>query len=176
MDYLERLDQSLSTLEKEANQLANLPDLIREMGRTADSISAEKKELSALSEKLTVWSDAVEKDFQDMTQALQTNHENLQKVNITMLDNQSKTEESLQRISRTIQDNQDTIETRFKQTEQTLQENQKEAIEELAAFKKDVEGYIDEIRSQNKTLRTLSIISIVISVICCGALVYLIMQ
>lgn len=201
MDYLERLDKSLKTLENESEQLANLPDLIREIGKVADNVSDEKDELNALTEKLTGWSDSLDAEFKNMTQALETNHENIQKVNLTMIDNQNRTEDTLQRMSRAMQDNQGETEKNFQAVNQTLQNNQdkteknfqtvnqtlqdnqektdkqfQESHTELESLKTELSGYMDEIRAKNKTLKTLSIISIVISLICCGMLTWILLH
>ena len=80
MDYLERLEQSLDSLEKEADRLSGLPRLIKEIGNTADQLSEEKREMKELSHTIRLWSEDIERDLKGMGQTIEESQKHIDSI------------------------------------------------------------------------------------------------
>ena len=87
-------------------------------------------------------------------------------------DGVSQEKEEISNLSEKLTAWSDSVDNEFKEMNQTLHHTHSE----IESIKKDMNVSMDEIRAKNKTLKTLSIISIVISLICCGMLTWILLH
>ena len=71
MDYLERLDKALDSLEKEADKISGLSALAKAFGEAADELSAEKREVKDAIHTLKLWSEEQEQSIKRAAESVE---------------------------------------------------------------------------------------------------------
>lgn len=71
MDYLERLDKAVDSLEKEADKISGLSALAKAFGEAADELSAEKREVKDAIHTLKMWSEEQEQSIKRAVESVE---------------------------------------------------------------------------------------------------------
>lgn len=151
MDYLERLDQALESLEKEADKLTGLSKLSNTLGEVADELSSEKRQIKDAIQELSIAKVSIDNNTKELLKKSDVIEETLDKqfeaVNDSFTDNARDLEKKKELIDNKIDNSQklvqDKIERQSRELGKKVDSSQSKVQDTVVSTKKELREKIN---------------------------------